>query len=140
MIALEDRCSLAQDIQDARDGGARLKQVCDVAGIDERTLQRWNAQEGLTKGDGRPAALRPTPSHALSADERAKLLSVANEARFCAVPPARIVPMLADEGVYLASESTLARVLRAHGQTARGYADENPSARRPSRGAYSDCR
>ena len=47
MIALEDRCSLAQDIQDARDGGARLKQVCDVAGIDERTLQRWNAQEGL---------------------------------------------------------------------------------------------
>ena len=34
------------------------------------------------------------------------------------VPPARIVPMLADEGVYLASESTFSRVLRANNQTA----------------------
>ena len=131
MIALEDRCSLAQDIQDARDGGARLKQVCDVAGIDARTLQRWNAQGGLTNGDGRPAALRPTPNHALSADERAKLLSVANETRFSAVPPARIVPMLADEGVYLASESTFARVLRAHGQTAHRGRAKAPRAKRP---------
>jgi transposase InsO family protein len=131
MIALEDRCNLAQDITDARDAGARLKQVCDVAGIDARTLQRWNAHDGLTKGDGRPAAVRPKPSHALSVDERAKLLSVANEARFCAVPPARIVPMLADEGVYLASESTLARVLRTHGQTAHRGRAKAPRARRP---------
>jgi transposase InsO family protein len=131
MIALEDRCNLAQDITDARDAGARLKQVCDVAGIDVRTLQRWNAHDGLTKGDGRPAAVHSTPSHALSVDERAKLLSVANEARFCAVPPARIIPMLADEGVYLASESTLARVLRAHGQTAHRGRAKAPRAKRP---------
>jgi transposase InsO family protein len=67
----------------------------------------------------------------LSAEERAKLLSVANEPRFCAVPPARIVPMLADEGVYLASESTFARVLRAHGQTAHRGRAKAPQARRP---------
>ncbi len=48
---------------------------------------------------------------------------MANEPRFAAVPPARIVPMLADEGVYLASESTFSRVLREQGQTAhRGRA------------------
>lgn len=41
-----------------------------MAGIDARTLQRWNAHEGLTKGDGRPSAVRPAPSHALSAGER----------------------------------------------------------------------
>jgi putative transposase len=131
MIALEDRCNLAQDITKARDAGARLKQVCDVAGIDARTLQRWNAQEGLAKGDGRPTALRPTPSHALSLDERAKLLEVANEPRFAAVPPARIVPMLADEGVYLASESTFARVMRAHGQAAHRGRAKAPRAKRP---------
>jgi putative transposase len=131
MILIADRRSLAQDIQAARDAGARLEPVCEVAGIDARTLQRWNAHEGLTKGDGRPAAVRPLPSHALSEDERAKLLSVANEARFCAVPPARIVPMLADEGVYLASESTFARVLRAHGQTAHRGRTKAPKARRP---------
>jgi hypothetical protein len=77
------------------------------------------------------SALRPIPSHALSSDERAKLLNVANEPRFCAVPPARIVPMLADEGVYLASESTFARVLRAHGQTAHRERAKAPKARRP---------
>jgi len=131
MIDLKDRRSLAQDIQEARDGGARLEQVCDVAGIDARTLQRWNAHEGLTKGDGRPTAVRPTPAHALSVDERAKLVSVANEPRFCTVPPARIVPMLADEGVYLASESSFARVLRAHGQTAHRGRAKAPKAKRP---------
>jgi hypothetical protein len=31
-------------------------------------------------------------------------------------PPARIVPALADEGIYIASESSFHRVLRAHGQ------------------------
>jgi putative transposase len=62
MIALEDRCSLAQDIQVARDAGARLQQVCDVAGIDARTLQRWNANDGLTKGDGRPMRCASRPA------------------------------------------------------------------------------
>ena len=68
-------------------------------------------------GDGRPQAVRPTSGHALSLAERGQLLCVANEPRFAAVLPARIVPMLADEGVYLASESTFARVLRANGQS-----------------------
>ena len=117
MIGLEDRRNLAHDIDTAHDAGARLHLACEIAGIDERTLQRWKAHAAGIQADGRPQAERPTPSHALSADERAKLLSVANEPRFASVPPARIVPMLADEGVYLASESSFARVLRAHGQS-----------------------
>ena len=56
---------------------------------------------------------------ALSPVERAAVWSAANEPRFADVPPARIVPALADKGIYLASESTFARVLRAHGQNAR---------------------
>jgi len=56
---------------------------------------------------------------------------VANEPRFCAVPPARIVPMLADDGVYLASESTFSRVLRANNQTAHRGRAKAPQAKRP---------
>jgi len=93
MIGLEDRCSLAHDIQTAHDAGARLSLACDIAGIDVRTLQRWKAHGGLIGGDGRPQAVRPVPGHALSEAERAQLLQVANEPRFAAVPPARIVPM-----------------------------------------------
>ena len=132
MIGLEDRQALARDIDTAHAAGARLQPACEIAGIDVRTLQRWRAaQEGLTAGDGRPQAVHPTPSHALSPAERAALLAVANEPRFAAVPPARIVPMLADEGVYLGSESSMARVLRAHGQNARRGRAKAPKATRP---------
>jgi hypothetical protein len=133
MIGLEDRQAMARDIALAHAAGARLRPACEVAGIELRTLQRWKAQAGLTAGDGRPQAVRPVPSHALSPEERAALLVVANEPRFAAIPPARIVPMLADEGVYLASESSFARVLRAHGQNAhRGRAKAPRASRRPS--------
>jgi transposase InsO family protein len=71
------------------------------------------------------------PSHALNPEERAALLAVANEPRFASVPPARIVPMLADEGVYLGSESSMARVLKAHGQNARRGRAKAPKASRP---------
>ena len=131
MIGLEDRRRLAHDIQTAHGTGARLGAACEVAGIDVRTLQRWKAHEGLVGGDGRPQAVRPLPAHALSQAERAQVLCVANEPRFAAVPPARIVPMLADEGVYLASESTFARVLRANGQSRHRGRARAPQAVRP---------
>jgi transposase InsO family protein len=96
-----------------------------------RTLQRWKANAGLVSGDGRPQAVRAPPCHSLSESERAQVLAVANAPRFAAVPPARIVPMLADEGVYLASESTFSRVLKAHGQTAHRGRAKAPKAVRP---------
>jgi transposase InsO family protein len=131
MIGLEDRQALARDIDVAHAAGARLRPACETAGIELRTLQRWKAREGLCAGDGRPQAVRPMPSHALSPAERARLLAVANEPRFAAVPPARIVPMLADEGIYLASESSFVRVLREHGQNAHRGRAKAPKAARP---------
>jgi len=131
MIDLEDRQALARDIEAAHAAGARLRPACETAGIDARTLQRWKAEEGLTAGDGRPQAVRPMPGHALSPEERAALLAAANEPRFASVPPARIVPMLADEGVYLGSESSMARVLKAAGQSARRGRAKAPKASRP---------
>ena len=74
---------------------------------------------------------RPVPAHALNEQERARVLEVANESRFCAMPPARIVPMLADEGIYLASESSFARVMRAQGRTAHRGRAKAPHAVRP---------
>ena len=103
MIGLEDRQCLSQDVGVAHAAGARLHLACEVAGIDLRTLQRWRASDGLLTGDGRPQAVHPVPAHALSPAERAQVLRVANEPRFADVPPARIVPKLADEGVYIAS-------------------------------------
>ena len=131
MIGLGDRQALAHNILAAHGAGARLHLACEIAGIDVRTLQRWKASEGLASGDGRPRAVRPAPAHALSPPERAEVLRVANEPRFADVPPARIVPALADEGVYIASESTFARVLREHGQSTHRGRAKAPKASRP---------
>lgn len=131
MIGLEDRQSLARDIEVAHRDGARLRLACEVAGIDVRTLQRWKCGDGLLAGDGRPDAVRPLPAHALTPRERQRLLEVANEPRFADMPPARIVPALADEGVYLASESSLQRVLRAQGQTQHRGRARSPRKSRP---------
>ncbi|MEB0141441.1 IS3 family transposase, partial [Undibacterium sp. CCC2.1] len=64
--------------------------------------------------DARPLAERPVPANKLSQDEQEEILSVCNSARFGSLPPTQIVPILADERRYLASESTMYRILKAH--------------------------
>ena len=86
-----------------------------------RTYRRW--QSGGE--DGRPIAERAAPSHTLSEAERDAIVAVCNESRFASLPPSQIVPRLADEGRYLASESSFYRVLHAAGlQHHRGRARE----------------
>ena len=82
-------------------------------------------------GDSRPGAAHKTPAHTLSAAECEEILAVANAPRFAQIPPARIVPKLADEGVYLASESTFSRLLRAVGQTRHRGRAKTPRSTRP---------
>jgi putative transposase len=131
MIRLEDRQELARGIDEARAAGARLRPACEIVGIDVRTYQRWKGGEGLVAGDRRPSAARPTPAHALSAEERAEVVRVANDPEFAEAPPARIVPMLADRGRYVASVSTFQRVLRAEGQMVHRGRAKAPQKSRP---------
>jgi putative transposase len=127
MTRPEDRQTLVHLVTEARAGGSRQAPACALAGIDPRTLQRWRK----SGGDQRPDAIRPAPSHALTEEERARIVEVANEPRFAETPPARIVPALADEGVYIASESSFHRVLRAHGQMNRRGRAKPPRRSRP---------
>jgi transposase InsO family protein len=132
MTRLEDRQILVRDIGQACTEGARLAPACALAGIDVRTLQRWTtAEEGSLRGDRRPDAERRVPSHALSAAERERIVAVANEPRFAETPPARIVPALADDGIYIASESSFHRVLRTQGQMNRRGRAQPPRPSRP---------
>src|SRR5829696_8266439 len=119
MTRPEDRQTLAAEISEACAAGARLAPACGLAGIDLRTFQRWRAEDGQVRADRRPEAVRPRPAHALSEAERARMVALANAPRFASTPPARIVPALADEGVYVASEASFHRVLRDQGQMRR---------------------
>jgi putative transposase len=118
-------------VSDACDAGARLEAVCAVLEVSPRTLQRW-AEKGGVKADGRQAAARDrTPANKLGGAERQGILAVVNRPEFAGLPPSQIVPRLADQGEYLASESSFYRVLRKAGQLAHRGKAKAPSCRRP---------
>jgi putative transposase len=101
-----------QWIREALDQGARLTPACQEVNISLRTWKRWHRQAE----DQRPTAVRPKPANKLTQAEEKQILTVCNQPEYASLPPAQIVPRLADIGVYLASESTFYRVLRRHGQ------------------------
>ena len=70
-------------------------------------------------------AEHPEPANKITPEERKRILDTVNEPRFADMPPNEIVPTLADEGIYIASESTFYRVLREEKMLKhRGRADE----------------
>ena len=115
MISDSDRVTAVMLINEARENGARLKPSCDELNISERTYQRWTAQgisEDKIKKDQRPLIERPTPKNKLTEAERKEIIKVVNNPEYADLAPSQIVPKLADEGKYLASESTIYKILR----------------------------
>ena len=106
--------------------GARLAPACEVIGLDPRTVQRWKLQ-GI--GEDRRAGPMTKPRNALSPVEEAKVLDLANSPRYRDKSPKQIVPLLADEGVYLASESTMYRILRNENQVRHRAFSRHPEKR-----------
>jgi putative transposase len=89
--------------------GARIAPACELLGISARTLQRWR-QPWLAQ-DRRVGAHR-LPANRLSAQEQLRVLELVHSEPYRGLSPKQIVPRLADQGQYLASESTLYRLLR----------------------------
>jgi putative transposase len=120
MMSTQQRQLLLPLIDEAVHSGARLHKACAQIGLSTRTVQRWR-RPCAQVGDRRVAALRTpsTPPNQLSAAERAAALQVLNSKAFKDLPPSQIVPRLADQGCYVASESTLYRLLRQNGQMTR---------------------
>ena len=120
-------------VREACAAGARLEAACAVLGVSARSLQRWTEGGGV-KEDGRLAAGRVrTPANKLSREERQRIVATANSAEFASLPPSQIVPRLADQGEYLASESSFYRILREAGQLPHrgfGLGPEPPQAAR----------
>ena len=98
--------------------------------ISLRTFQRW-VQDGddAVSADSRTTSARPEPANKLSDDERGQILAVANSEEFASLPPSQIVPALADRGVFIASESSFYRVLKAASQQHHRGRAKKPSSR-----------
>lgn len=105
-----ERKQLLTWIEQACCAGARLCRACDIVGLSVRTVQRW--QKAASLRDGRLDSQR-RPGNTLNDLERQRILKVVNQPEYATLSPNKIVPLLADEGVYIASESTFYRVMRA---------------------------
>jgi len=106
---LEDRTRCIELVGEAVGSGARRHMACRVLGISVRTLQRW--EKGPQRGDRRQGP-KSKPKNRLSEAEKMLIIAVATSPQFRDLSVSQIVPILADAGVYIASEASFYRVLR----------------------------
>ena len=132
MILLDDRLNYEGLINEAIEAGASKYKACKTIGVSIRTLQRWQV-EGEVTADKRLTANRPQPANKLTEQERLSIMTVCNTDEFASLPPSQIVPVLADRGKYIASESSFYRVLKAEGMLHhRGKAKARKSTKKPT--------
>jgi len=115
-------------IDKAIESGARLKKAAAIIRISARTIIRWRLQSGGQDQRNGPLA---APANKLSQKERQQVLQISNSALLRDLSPKQIVPKLADQGVYLASESTFYRVLKEHKMLTHRQASKPAVCHRP---------
>jgi len=96
------------ELQKARRRGISKTLFCELAGISLRTIQRWESGKMLDKRKGAAKTVR----NKLTKEEKDKIIDVCCDKRFVDLNPYQIVAILAQEGIYLASESSIYRILR----------------------------
>lgn len=86
-----------------------------------------------SREDRRPLAVRPAPRNKLTLEEKEAILMTVNRSENADKPPSQIVPALADEGIYIASESSFYRVMHEASQIRHRGRSEKPCKRAVSR-------
>lgn len=127
MTPLAEREQLLAYFDEAVNQGAKKSTAAEIIGINLRTLQRWQKPNTVLP-DGRTQRSF-IPNHKLTAEEKEEILAVANSDEFKDRTPHQIVPILAERGQYIASESSFYRVLREANQLSHRHAGRAPSSR-----------
>ena len=104
-----------------------MKKACELTGKSRATVYR--RRNGTRSGCREQ---RPAPPNALSAGERGELLAVLDSPRFADKAPRQVWALLIDEGAYLASVSTMYRLLREAEQVRERRAQAaHPARKKP---------
>ena len=115
-------------IDEAVAAGARAAVASGALGLSARTVERWR---GGAVEDARHGP-NTQPANMLSAKERARVITTMNLPEFRDLSPHQVVPLLADQGRYLASESTIYRILRDEDLLHHRERSQVPKRRPPS--------
>jgi putative transposase len=116
LIEAENRSQLMDLLQEGLNAGASIKAVANLFGICSRTSKSWDIAinaHGFSV-DSRKSSLRHVV-HKFSAEERRRVIEAVNDPRFADLTPALTVAILADERIYVGSESTFYRIMREEG-------------------------
>lgn len=134
MISASDRENAVLLINEAIASGASCKKACYRLGITERTFYRWKKRKSDINSyeDGRPTADHSDPANKIPTETRKEIINICNKPEYASMAPCEIVPTLADEGIYIASESTFYRVLREEKMLNHRGRSEAPKHNRPS--------
>jgi putative transposase len=117
-------------VDEAQRAGARLSRICAELDLSTRSIDRWRKRPD---GDDRRVGPHHVPRNALSDGERARVVEVMTSAKYAGVSPKQLVPELADDGLYLASESTLYRLRQQFGLAKRRHGGARTHVTRGSR-------
>lgn len=107
MITLDDKGCIMKLVKEAVVDGARKEMACETAGISIKTFQRW---VNNCSADKRKGAVKSVPRK-LSEAEKQKVIDTACDKKFKDLTPYEIVAILAEQGIYIASERTFYRIL-----------------------------
>jgi len=114
LVPLPERKKLIKLITEAISQGATQALACDLTGISTRTYQRWTKPE-VVQADKRTENKQPF-NNGLSDKLKQAIIDVINEPQYINLTPYQIVPMLLDNDIYLASESTFYRIMNENKQ------------------------
>ena len=107
MISLKEKNETLNLIKEAMEAGVRKMNACECIGISIRTHQRW---ERACADDARKGSSRKVPRK-LTEEERQKVKAIACSPEYKDLNPYEIVAILAEKGLYIASERTFYRIL-----------------------------
>lgn len=128
MISAQEKEKVLTLIDEACQSGARLNQACNIVGLSPKTVQRWREQKTLD--DKRKDSSR-SPGNKLSEVERQAILDIINGPEYRNMTPYQIVAELADQGRYIASESTMYRIMKEEGLKAHRQASSPKKNQKP---------
>ncbi len=78
-------------------------------GINVKTFSRWKENP-----DDKRRGPLSSPANKLTSEEVKEIIKVSTSKEYVDLPPSQIVPLLADKGIYIASESSFYKILKAN--------------------------
>ena len=126
LTSFADRCSILELIAEAVAVGCHRFRACAAFALEKRTIQRWR----LNSADQRHGPLT-APANKITDQERALIIKTSASEIYVNLSPHQIVSWLADDGIYIASESTFYRVLNAEKLTAHRGLSKPRIVKRP---------